>query len=124
MLTWSAAGLAAFAGLGAAVFAARGLPQRMPQAVIAMDASRQHDLTYPEGLTVSGEAPEYFVWGDSHAFSFLPVLTELFDDHGKQYATKWKTGGVPLTGITRGAEFKCCNHTGSMLTRWYTRSHA
>jgi peptidoglycan/LPS O-acetylase OafA/YrhL len=122
---------------GLVCYQSNGLPGRLSPLAVALASAPNRDLSLDGCLIVEakplaeqtfcethpGAAPQFILWGDSHAFAFAPVFMSAARQAGVPGILAFYEGCPPLLGVRRldspGAE--CQQFNARVLA--YVRSH-
>jgi hypothetical protein len=124
---------AAMCGLfivGVAYSVSEGLPHRVSQKVVRAQPAREACDEYCRSVAVAGipgraayhigedrEGPYDFVlWGDSHAFHFVPAIDTLAKSHRLSGVVFWEPGCPPFLVQPRTTTY--CHNLNAAVARW------
>lgn len=127
----SGIGLMVLVGLGGALYAAKGWPERVPAEVIAVDnfrydfsqkrhaCHRDDHSTLPIGDSciygAEGVLPSLMVWGDSHGVELADALGDMLGTQGSALMTVTSSQCPPALGFETVARPRCATHNANVL---------
>lgn len=125
---WSAASMGGLAAVGGAMIATGGMPGRLGERTSAQYVANISRAPIevecinrsPNGAPcLLGEgAPDFVLWGDSHAGSLIPALDAYVTERGQSAVVYTKAACAPLLGILRldqEGDIDCDSHNRAVL---------
>lgn len=134
VFAWSALAATGLVGAAWGLVATQGLPQRVPQEVLALDQARTPVIPYkecdgkPVSLTYAAcriganvEGPLTVVWGDSWALAWAPAMDALLKHEGRPGVLALRSACAPLPGVNNRKSPTCLERNTEVLA--WIRQH-